>query len=528
MPYEEITNFYPDKGSSISSSIPSSKCAENAFTCTRPRCHCDAANREDPDATETVSLENRRHADYFYRPPVLGPLPGFCDSQNSPYADFHYEKLSKAEYCEQCQFCSVLSRWCGRPSALDLNCASVVDLNYTKMKLPNATWVQEPLIVNPAEIYGENTNPREPFLPAVFSHTISYPFPQELPVYDVDLSRDEWNRSMESIHNIHRCRTMPQRRAEKCQRLRLCKDVRGAKREDWAFEEGSLVIGIHPNFVDLPQQLIAPDEFELRYGEVYVVCRMFPDLWALCARLRMSECILPNRKSDTVGHGVENIKFLPLCAVTLAANFANFDRRYAEYRLRYPYATAFPYGGLRITPPMRQESIEASEEFFEFGYESLHMAGIVFDLCQPRATLPSNTDYAPLNLSIWEKIQELIPFSDAFGKSGTLRRGWRKSIPKETNQSATGSKNASDCPQDLSPNVSLENDIIYTEDKSVTHREEIDTVKANGRSRSLRSRRPVSKRKSVREFFFGTWRQRPLELLDTGNPVEEASQGNSS
>jgi hypothetical protein len=104
-------------------------------------------------------------------------------SIDSPYSYFQYKKNADAEYCEQCQFCSVSSRWCGRlpsnqavkvprsflDSPSELGVSGLYGADW-KMPLPHATWVQEPLIVNSVQVLDENGEPRDAdsLEPAVF------------------------------------------------------------------------------------------------------------------------------------------------------------------------------------------------------------------------------------------------------------------------------------------------------------------------------------------------------------------------
>lgn len=319
--------------------------------------------------------------------------------------------------------------------------------------------------------------------------------------------REEGNLSQE---NIHPYRTLVQTPAKDCQRLRFCKDIRGARRDTWAFEEGSLVIGIHPSFVDLNQKLIQEDEFELRYGEVYVICQMFADKWALCARLRMSDSIVPVKDSDQVERGFKNIKFLPLCAVTLAANFASFDRRWLEYRLRYPYSSRFPSGGLRVTPPIRCESALASFEIAAKKSGSLHVPNVVFHLCKTRFSLPADTEYIPLQLNTEDiplhqpksSIGRLI--ENTVNGRNTLGRMWRSIVPCEVPESQSASGD---------PEVSLEKE-LGLEDESSSNSQCCPDPAQKEQSMEFNLRSPVKKRKSIRQLFFGSKRYKQLKVTE--------------
>lgn len=170
------------------------------YTCPRQICHCEAANNEELGPDDSISSRSlsseRRHAEYFYRPPILSIHREQLMLNGSPYSFFAYnhDPNAEAEYCEQCQFCSASSKWCGRVpsnqivklprSFLDdtpsdtglygasyLNNMNLSNLNNMRVQVPNATWVQDPLIVNAAHIsfMDENFTPRDQqFQPAVF------------------------------------------------------------------------------------------------------------------------------------------------------------------------------------------------------------------------------------------------------------------------------------------------------------------------------------------------------------------------
>lgn len=152
------------------------------FSCTRELCHCELANRQDPDTFEThssgsISLR-RRHAEYFHRPPVFAPSVPLSHLNEQSFVFFPNQNTNDPEYCEQCNFCSDAGRWCGRlatsqsstlPNPLHRT-ASEVDVGGYEKQLNsfNATWVREPLIVHTARLVDENSDPREPYPPAVF------------------------------------------------------------------------------------------------------------------------------------------------------------------------------------------------------------------------------------------------------------------------------------------------------------------------------------------------------------------------
>lgn len=227
---------------------------------------------------------------------------------------------------------------------------------------------------------------------------------------------------------------MVQIKATGCTRLELRKDVRLDVNETWAIKEGSLVIAIQENYTHLPSKK-EDDEFGPKFGEVFVVCRMYPDMWALCARLSFHSPVITDGTGAVI-RGWENIRFLPLCAVTLAANFENFEGRRARAHTTNPQKP-FSGGGLLLEPPRRSHSVKASKEIFncEQGIR-LRLPSIVQELCSGFSEVPKG-EYVPLDDSKAETTTEentaredTAPYTkapvtetiEAEKSSGTLRR----------------------------------------------------------------------------------------------------------
>ncbi|KAE8551725.1 hypothetical protein TMatcc_001705 [Talaromyces marneffei ATCC 18224] len=516
---------YPRRHS-FGSSLPSSNYTEYDYICRRQTCHCEAANLEEigPDdsiSSRSLSSSQRRHAEYFHRPPILSIHREQLILNGSPYSFFAYnhDPNAEAEYCEQCQFCSASSKWCGRvssnqvvklprsflddsPSDMGLYGSQYLNnpnnLNNLKVQLPNATWVQDPLIVNAAHISfaNEHATPRDQqFQPAVFSHTLTGgPSTTNMdcnPSIDAVLFASQRNLSMSSLQQI---RTIDQLPADGTECIKSYRDIRSTKEERLAIEEGSLVISISPNFTDLSQQLIAPDEFELRVGELFVVSRMYADMWALCVRIRNSECVAEAEVEDLKDS--PNIKFIPLCAVTLASNFAAFTRRCAVYRDHHPYARFFPTGGHLITPPDRHESLEASRKYFSrYNRSHVPLPPIVFTLCKAPNRMPAGLDFEPREEDGMQEDNEAEAVIDNHTKNqhGTLKRFWMKFAPKESDSSA--GQQSAEMQQNNTGLASDGKSIYPTQSRQEVpdHQDAAEEGNGNGNR--------ISKRKSVRNFF---------------------------
>lgn len=258
---------------------------------------------------------------------------------------------------------------------------------------------------------------------------------------------------MESLREL---RTIIQNRARGSTCIKAFRDVRCTQEETWAIEEGSLVISIPGRFVDWPQRVLAPDEFELRGGEVFVVCLMCADMWALCVRLRLSEPVAMLK--GTALQSSQNLKFLPLCSVTLAANYNAFCRRDEIYE-RSPLTCTFPSGGHYIRPPERQESIEASRRIFHGPVKKLPaLPNLVYSICNAPRQLPVGMEFEP--------------FENTSGKN-TLRRIMGKFASQRTGSDVTSRNDISSNPGWV-PGSSRAQDTSETQKELKKHKSILD------------------------------------------------------
>lgn len=314
------------------------------------------------------------------------------------------------------------------------------------------------------------------------------------PSIDTVLHANQKNLSMDSFRQI---RPVTQESAEGADCLKSYRDVRTTDNERLAIVEGSVVISISPAFTDLSQQLIAPDEFELRIGEVYVISRMYADMWALCVRLRNSECVADIDANDF--NDSPNIKFIPLCAVTLASNFSTFTRRCALYRDNHPYARFFPAGGSLITPPDRLESLEASRKYFSrYNRSNIPLPPMVYTLCHTPNQMPAGIDYLlrddETESQEDNEAEAVVDDRAKTQQHRTLRRFWSMLATKKSEPS-TGEKQ---------PEISQNNDGLYSDGKSIyptQSREEAPNDQASAEDGTVSNGNRVGKRKSVRNFF---------------------------
>jgi hypothetical protein len=216
------------------------------------------------------------------------------------------------------------------------------------------------------------------------------------------LSRTSTASTDSSFEDFEERTTIPslvQSPAKGCTRLLLYKDIRLGLGENWAIREGSLVVCLQPAYTILEHGERQSDEFELFYGDIFVVCRMYADMWALCGKISFQLPIEASEESgevDRTPKGFENLGFLPLCSVTLAANFGAFSRRHSDYKNRYPKSNIFPGGGLRVTPFKRTHSLHASQEIFQKSKPEIQLPNLVFELSNNFSVVTRGRAYLPL------------------------------------------------------------------------------------------------------------------------------------
>ncbi|PGH10357.1 hypothetical protein GX51_00114 [Blastomyces parvus] len=125
----------------------------------------------------------------------------------------------------------------------------------------------------------------------------------------------------------------------------------------WAIETGSRVICICDTVADWEYD----DVFPMRLGDAYIVLKMYGDLWASCLKLTLNNqtwSAYPvyerhrDRTKSTYISPEENVQFLPLCALTLDANFGDYLARHP----RNGGSCYSPATGQQVVPPERKFS----------------------------------------------------------------------------------------------------------------------------------------------------------------------------
>ncbi|KAJ0419308.1 hypothetical protein BJY00DRAFT_165698 [Aspergillus carlsbadensis] len=177
-----------------------------------------------------------------------------------------------------------------------------------------------------------------------------------------------------------------------CTRLHSCRDIRLNPKEQWVIQEGSLVIGIDPEYTSLSNHERRSDEFEVSSGDVYVVCSMYADLWALCVKVSFH---LP-----PVNDGSIRLAFLPLCSVTLAPNYSTFVQRCNQCARDGLHERKYPGNGLPVNPPQRSNSLTASKQIFHGVHAQSLMPLIAQDVLQSLPLKHTSDDYVPLDSTL--------------------------------------------------------------------------------------------------------------------------------
>lgn len=217
------------------------------------------------------------------------------------------------------------------------------------------------------------------------------------------------------FHDGLRPSSFQQTKAMLCTRLQSCKDIRVGVDEKWAIQEGSLVVSIEPKYTNLDCEKRAADEFELGYGDFYVVCRMYADFWALCAKVSFGY---------PAGSCHSALAFLPLCAVTLAANFNAFIRRCSSYTSAPQVEPRYPGNGLSVTPPERSHSLNASRQIFHGSSPEIGLPDIVYEACSNFSLEGIDMDFVPLDSTLENLLSELGSGRGRFGRRLSIKKVW--------------------------------------------------------------------------------------------------------
>lgn len=220
-----------------------------------------------------------------------------------------------------------------------------------------------------------------------------------------------------------RQRPLRQRNAGLCTRLHSCRDIRLDVGDKWAIQEGSLVVGIDPSYTIFDRHTEhQPDEFEIVNGDFYVVCCLYADLWALCVKMSFDSLTEDDMNRPSRNCSI-HLGFLPLCAVTLAVNYSSFGRRCFR-----PNQLTHPGNGLRVTPPQRSHSLNASKQIRERKVSDLTFSSMVHDSCKTLTLHGINMEYLPLDSTLQGLFADIGGRRDRIqqiGKRMSFRKLWQ-------------------------------------------------------------------------------------------------------
>ncbi|KAL3465540.1 hypothetical protein BJX64DRAFT_55961 [Aspergillus heterothallicus] len=177
-----------------------------------------------------------------------------------------------------------------------------------------------------------------------------------------------------------------------CTRLHSYKDIRLGPEEQWGIQEGSLAIGICPDYTSLSNHERRIDEFEVSNGDIYVVCAMYADLWALCAKVSFH---LP-----TAGDRPKRLAFLPLCSITLVPNYSGFLQRCLQRTQNALHESRHPGNGLPVNPPRRSHSLTASRQIFQGAQSPSSIPLIAQDIFKSLLLRHTGDDFIPLDSTL--------------------------------------------------------------------------------------------------------------------------------
>ncbi|EAS30036.3 uncharacterized protein CIMG_08782 [Coccidioides immitis RS] len=153
--------------------------------------------------------------------------------------------------------------------------------------------------------------------------------------------------------------------------LESYRDIRASpgSRNGFAIRSGCRVICIGDT-VPCKDDESREDSFKIAFGDVYLVLRLYPDLWASCIRIDTSTPVYPftprsgfkpRYATTTWPTSTNAIKFLPLCCVTIEANFSKYIRCHPMYG-NGSQAITNPSTGQVVIPPKRKESLAAGND----------------------------------------------------------------------------------------------------------------------------------------------------------------------
>lgn len=370
------------------------------------------------DSSDEDSIAmRRRHGEYFHRPPVWFPRPcSYATSSEASHSDEGQPEIEPVQNTQQsyaiCPSCS---------AGLDLHCSHQFS-SYHKESFDSATnwYPSASTLVDDAEGSDMGIPSKPVTCVSLCPLNIQRSVLTSSQSHEANTSQSPEQRMGNPIdiglsRLYHITRRMPpeeliednffyQRKVALCTRLQFYRDIRCPSDEQWAMQEGSLVVGIQPAYVGVIPDPYDKDEFEIRFGRFYVIARMYADLWALCVDVSFD---MDNFDSQE-GPASLSIGFLPLCAVTLPANLSRFLQRCrSRFSEGYEIEPLYPWNGQTVVPPKRSHSLKAMAEMFEPEY-TLQLQPMAEDIFKNFSSVEGTTsDFVPLDSPLKELISKM-------------------------------------------------------------------------------------------------------------------------
>lgn len=175
-------------------------------------------------------------------------------------------------------------------------------------------------------------------------------------------------------------------------------------------------------------------EFTFQKGQVFTVIQVFGDHWAACIKGTLQGAFededvvrletIHGEKYCVVRRDNANLGFLPLCAVTLISNYAEFlaDVNGAEKETK-------PWNGLTLSAPKRVQSLNAQHEWANFvevtvprSHWTMHKASAIMkDVTRETEPFDEGIDERKLNPCLFYQ-RDPDCDKESFGEPTTLTR----------------------------------------------------------------------------------------------------------
>lgn len=206
------------------------------------------------------------------------------------------------------------------------------------------------------------------------------------------------------------------------------------------------MVCIDPSYTSFGRHKEHPsDEFELVTGDFFIVCRLYADLWALCIKISF-DSPAENDPGRPSSESFAHLGFLPLCAMTLAANFSSFTRRCSMSSNDHQVDPDYPGNGLPVMPPERSHSLNASKQVFQGNQLDAEIPSLVYDACNTLSMEGIDMEFIPLDSTLQQLFSGIGGRRDRvhqLGKRMSLRNLWYGARSSESSNADATSRSLS-------------------------------------------------------------------------------------